>query len=39
VIAWLTDFARMNQDYSPGSQYTNQSYAIALDQVLTAYWD
>ena len=28
----------MNQDYSPGSQNTNKSYAIAVDEVLTAYW-
>jgi hypothetical protein len=38
VIAWLADFAEINQDYSPGSQNTNKSYAIAVDQVLTAYW-
>ena len=38
VIAWLADFAEMNQDYSAGSGNTNQSYAIAADQVLTAYW-
>jgi hypothetical protein len=38
VIAWLADFAGMNQDYSPGSQNTSKSYAIAVDQVLTAYW-
>jgi uncharacterized repeat protein (TIGR03803 family) len=38
VIAWLTGFAEMNQDYSAGSQNTNKSYAIAVDQVLTAYW-
>jgi hypothetical protein len=38
VIAWLADFAEMNQDYSPGSQYTSKSYPIAVDEVLTAYW-
>jgi hypothetical protein len=38
VIAWLADFAEINEDYSPGSQNTNKSYAIAVDQVLTAYW-
>jgi hypothetical protein len=38
VIAWLTDFAEINQDYSPGSQNTNKSYATAVDEVLTAYW-
>jgi hypothetical protein len=38
VIAWLADFAEINQDYSPGSQNTSKSYAIAVDQVLTAYW-
>jgi hypothetical protein len=36
IIAWLADFAEMNQDYSTGSQ--NKSYAIAVDEVLTAYW-
>jgi hypothetical protein len=38
VIAWLTGFGEMNQDYSPGSGNTNKSYAIAVDEVLTAYW-
>jgi hypothetical protein len=38
IIAWLADFAEMNQDYSSGSQNTDQSYAIAVDEVLTAYW-
>ncbi len=38
IIAWLANFAEMNQDYSPGSQNSNKSYAIAVDQVLTAYW-
>jgi hypothetical protein len=38
IIAWLANFAEMNQDYSPGSQNTNKSYAIAVDEVLTAYW-
>jgi hypothetical protein len=38
IIAWLADFAEINQDYNPGSQGTNQSYGIAADQVLTAYW-
>ena len=37
-IAWLADFAEMNQDYSSSSQGTNRSYPIAVDQVLTAYW-
>jgi hypothetical protein len=37
VIAWLADFAEMNQDYSSGSQNTNESCAIAVDQVLTVY--
>ena len=37
-LAWLADFAEMNQDYSAGSQNTNKSYAIAVDEVLTAYW-
>jgi hypothetical protein len=38
IIAWLANFAWMNQDYSSGSQNTNKSYAIAVDEVLTAYW-
>jgi hypothetical protein len=38
VIAWLADFAQMNQNYSPGSPNSNKSYPIAADQVLTAYW-
>jgi hypothetical protein len=38
VIAWLANFAEMNQDYSPGSQKTDKSYALAADEVLTAYW-
>jgi hypothetical protein len=38
VIAWLANFAEMNQDYSPGSKNSNKSYAIAVDEVLTAYW-
>jgi hypothetical protein len=38
IIAWLADFAEMNQDYSPGSQNSNKSYAIAVDEVLTASW-
>jgi hypothetical protein len=38
VIAWLADFAEIDQDYSPGSQNSNESYATAVDEVLTAYW-
>jgi hypothetical protein len=38
IIAWLADFAEMNQDYGPGSPNQNKSYPIAVDQVLTAYW-
>ena len=37
VIAWLADFAEINEDYSSGSQ-NNKSYPIAVDQVLTTYW-
>jgi hypothetical protein len=38
VIAWLGNFAEINQDYSPSSQKTDKSYASAVDEVLTAYW-
>ncbi len=38
IVAWAADFAEINQDYSPGSQTTNKSYAIVVDELLTAYW-
>ena len=37
-IAWLDDFTEMKQDSSPGSQNRNKFHAIAVDEVLTAYW-
>ena len=38
IVAWLANFAEINEDYSPGSKNTNKSCPIAVDQVLTAYW-